>query len=132
VISRKLFATALILLVLGCVVSVTSRADEPKAPDTVVLKAAMGNVTFPHAAHSKIAGTKCTDCHHASKPGMAKKTDFQPCRDCHTKPATAPVKAALPQPFHNPTAQTGLCIDCHKKAASDKAPTKCAGCHKKA
>jgi hypothetical protein len=131
--TRKLLNIVLALcVVVGLAASATFASAEEKGPETVSLKASMGNVNFPHAAHSKMAGVKCTDCHHASKPDMPKKTDFQACRDCHTKPATAPVKAALPQPFHNPAAQAGLCIDCHKKAANEKAPTKCAGCHKKA
>jgi hypothetical protein len=131
---RKLLTTSLIVFLLSLTFTLvtSASAQQPTPPETVTLKAAMGNVTLPHAAHAKMAGTKCTDCHHASKPEMPKKTDFQACRDCHTKPATAPAKAALPQPFHNASAQAGLCIDCHKKSANEKAPTKCAGCHKKA
>jgi nitrate/TMAO reductase-like tetraheme cytochrome c subunit len=132
-VSRILLSLLLaVCLVAAVTVVPLAFADQPAPPETITLKASMGNITFPHGAHAKMEGTKCTDCHHASKPEKPKKTDFEACRDCHTKPATAPVKAALPMPFHNPVAKAGLCIDCHTKAANDKAPTKCAGCHKRA
>ena len=43
------------------------------------------------------------------------------------------MKTKLQAAFHNPTAQAGLCIDCHKaeNAKGKKAPVKCADCHKK-
>jgi sRNA-binding protein len=104
-----------------------------KAPDTLILKGSpMGAVKFPHAVHSKMAGTTCQTCHHASKTEHPAKVAEQACRDCHTKPATAPMKTATQAAFHNPMAKSGLCIDCHLKQTPDKkAPTKCADCHKK-
>lgn len=114
---------------------VTSAADKP-APTSVVLKdlkAPMGGVKFDHAKHSKMAGVKCESCHHASKPAKAYAagTTHEACGDCHTKPATAPVKTV--NPYHAAMAKSGLCVDCHVKetAAGKKAPAKCPECHKK-
>jgi nitrate/TMAO reductase-like tetraheme cytochrome c subunit len=58
----------------------------------------------------------------------------QKCRDCHTKPAAAPMKTGLPGAFHDPMAKKGTCIDCHvaEVAKGKKAPTKCGECHIKA
>ncbi len=105
-----------------------------KAPDTVILKGnPMGGVKFPHAVHSKMAGTPCTTCHHPSKPEKAMKGAQENCQDCHTKTATAPMKTNAKAAFHDAMAKAGLCIDCHVKqnAAGKKAPTKCNECHKK-
>jgi hypothetical protein len=99
-------------------------AQAPTGP--VTLPAAMGNVTFEHSKH---AGAPCETCHHASKPAKPLKSPQQACSDCHTKAGSPEVPTKLPAPFHNPTAKTGLCIDCHVKNA--KGPTKCAECHKK-
>ena len=43
------------------------------------------------------------------------------------------MKTKLQAVFHNPTAATGTCIDCHKaeNAKGNVAPVKCLGCHKK-
>ena len=57
---------------------------------------------------------KCEVCHHSSKPEKPLKTPQEVCTDCHTKPATPPVKTGLPAAFHNSTATAGLCITCHK------------------
>ena len=109
-------------------------AQAPKPPDTVVLPAAPpGNVTLAHTAHTKQYGAKCEDCHHASKPAKALKAPHQPCSDCHTKAAAAPMKTKLQAAFHDPMAKKGTCIDCHQAAVAKgkKAPAKCADCHKK-
>jgi len=111
-------------------------AQEKKAPDTVVLKGApMGGVKFNHKAHAVDQKIKCDTCHHASKPEKPLTSPQQACTDCHTKTATPPMKTKLQAAFHNPTAQAGLCIDCHKeeiaKGKKAPAPGKCAECHKK-
>ncbi len=107
-------------------------ADQAK--DVYKLPATPGTVTFNHKAHAVDRKIACTTCHHASKPEKPSKSAQEACGDCHTKPATAPVKTSLQAAFHNPTAKSGLCIDCHVKenAAGKKAPTKCMECHKKA
>jgi hypothetical protein len=103
----------------------------PAAP--IVLKGApMGAVRFDHTAHSKVAG-KCEVCHHASKPQKPLKAPQEACTDCHTNPATPPVTIKLQAAFHNSTATSGLCIDCHKTENGNgkAAPVKCVDCHKK-
>lgn len=109
-------------------------AADKQAPDSIVLKGSpMGGVKFPHKAHAVDQKIKCDTCHHASKPEKALTSPQQACTDCHTKTATPPMKTKLQAAFHNPTAQAGLCIDCHKaeNAKGKKAPVKCADCHKK-
>ena len=110
---------------------------QAKAPDTVVLKGApMGGVKLNHAKHAdpKAYGAKCTDCHHASKPEKAMKTEAEKCSGCHTKVAEAPMKTKYQAAFHDPMAKKGTCVDCHVKAVAagkKTAPAKCADCHKK-
>ena len=104
---------------------------EPK--DVILLKrAALGTVKFEHKLHTERTA-KCENCHHASKPEKANAAPQQACSDCHTKVAKAPMKTKLQAAFHNPTAATGTCIDCHKSetAKGKAAPVKCLGCHKK-
>ncbi|MCC7499102.1 MAG: cytochrome c3 family protein [Bryobacterales bacterium] len=106
---------------------------EAKAPDTIVLKGPpLGSVTFQHKLHVTRAGDKCVVCHHASKPEKPGSSE-QPCAKCHSKPLPPGMKTSLQGAFHKPTAQSGTCIDCHKKenAAGKKAPIKCVECHKK-
>jgi Class III cytochrome C family len=101
--------------------------------NSIILKGApMGAVKFDHTSHLKVAG-KCNVCHHASKPQKALKSPQEACTDCHTNPATPPVTTKLQAAFHNPSATSGLCIDCHKTedANGKAAPVKCADCHKK-
>lgn len=125
--------TRSIFVVMLCVFLVSAIALAQKAPTApIVLKGAPnGAVTFEHSKHATV---KCDVCHHASKPEKPSKVAQEKCTDCHTKVATPPMKTKLQAAFHNPTAQSGICIDCHKKevAAGKKAPTKCADCHKKA
>ncbi len=127
--SRRVFAVILCLFI---AVMITGIAFAEKAPQNpIILKGApMGGVKFLHSQHN----VACTTCHHASKPEKPSKSATQPCADCHTKTATAPMKTKLQAAFHNPSATAGLCIDCHKKeaAAGKKTPTKCAECHQKA
>jgi len=122
---------ALGLLLTGCV---KGFAEQKKAPNEVILKGSpMGGVKFLHKAHTADRSIKCDTCHHASKPEKPAKAPQEACTDCHTKVAAAPMKTKLQAAFHNPTAQAGLCIDCHKaeNAKGKKAPVKCADCHKK-
>jgi hypothetical protein len=132
----KRFFVILSVFAFAVAMSGIAYAQEKPAPTTVILKALKpmnGNVKFDHAKHSKMEGVKCDTCHHASKPEKpyAAKVTHQACEDCHTKPATAPVKTA--NPFHVAMAKSGVCIDCHVKAAAAKkvAPAKCPDCHKK-
>jgi hypothetical protein len=107
---------------------------ETKAPDTVILKGSpLGGVKFEHKLHTEERGIKCETCHHPSKPQKPASAPQQACTDCHTKPATPPMKTATQGAFHNPTATAGTCIDCHKAedAKGKKAPVKCMECHKK-
>jgi len=87
---------------------------------------------FEHTSHLKVAG-RCAVCHHPSRPQKPLKSPQQACTDCHTNPATPPVTTKLQAAFHNSTATSGLCIDCHKTedAGGRAAPVKCADCHKK-
>lgn len=121
----------MLALLLGVTVLMMSALVFAQAPPAkVTLPAAMGGVTFDHAAHAKVG--KCADCHHAAKAGKAMKSAHEACTDCHTKAGTPGNATKLPVPFHNASAATGLCIDCHKAKAGAGVPTsKCADCHKK-
>ena len=130
-IHRSIVIAAVAFLLAGF--SLVFAADKPM-PDTVVLKGApMGGVKFDHKAHAVTQKIKCDTCHHASKTEKPLASPHQACTDCHTKTAEAPMKTKLQAAFHNPTAQAGLCIDCHKAedAKGKHAPAKCADCHKK-
>jgi hypothetical protein len=129
---NKYVAAILLTLFVLFAAGVVLAADEKKAQDTYTLKAPNGAVKFNHKTHA--ASFKCEQCHHASKPEKANATAHEACTDCHTNPAKPPMKTKLQAAFHNPTAQTGTCIDCHKKevAAGKKPPTKCTECHNKA
>jgi nitrate/TMAO reductase-like tetraheme cytochrome c subunit len=127
--SRRVFAVILCLFIAVMMVGTAYAQKAPEGP--IILKGApMGGVKFLHSQH-KMA---CVTCHHASKPEKPAKSLYQPCTDCHTKVAAPPMKTKLQAAFHNPTATSGICIDCHKKeaAAGKPAPTKCAQCHQKA
>ncbi len=116
------------------VIALGSSALAQTAPQTpIVLKGApLGAVKFDHTTHLKVAG-RCIVCHHASQPQKPLKSPQQVCTDCHTNPATPPVTTKVQAAFHNPTATSGLCVDCHKTedASGKAAPVKCADCHKK-
>ncbi len=102
--------------------------------DTFILKGnPMGGVKFEHKVHVARAGNKCETCHHPSKPEKPLKSPQEACMDCHTKPPQPGMKTGLPAAFHNPMAQAGTCIDCHRQqlAAGKKPPLKCTDCHKK-
>jgi hypothetical protein len=92
----------------------------------------LGGVRFEHKLHVARAGNNCATCHHPSKPEKPAGAPQQACSNCHTKVATPPMKTIYQGAFHNPTAQSGTCIDCHKaqNAQGKKAPLNCMECHK--
>jgi type IV secretory pathway VirB10-like protein len=111
--------------------STESRKAVPK--DVVILTGSpLGGVRFEHKLHVARSGNNCVTCHHPSRPEKAASGPQQACSDCHTNAATAPMKTKRQAAFHNPTAQSGLCIDCHKaeNAKGKKAPLTCMECHK--
>lgn len=117
----------------ACGVTFAAQAQE-KAPGVVILKGSpMGGVKFDHPGHVKLADNKCETCHHPSKPEKALKTKTQACQDCHTKAVAAPMKTNARGAFHDATAKSGTCINCHltQNKAGKKTPTKCNECHKK-
>ena len=96
-----------------------------EGPETIVLKAKKGNITFQHHKHQ--GRTECGECHHEKGPdgkqvAFHKGMKIQNCDVCHNKSfankkLNKPMKA-----FHK------NCKGCHKQ---HKAPTKCKFCHKK-
>ncbi len=71
-------------------------------PETVVLKAKPGDVTFSHKAHMKQG---CKNCHGEGKPekiALDKDKAHKLCTECHVE------KKAGPQDGKK-------CTDCHKK-----------------
>ena len=108
----------------------------PKRPlpqGKVTLPAKLGAVTFDHQKHADVMAIACTKCHHASRPEKPLAAQHQGCRDCHTSPATPPLKTSLQAAFHDPKAKAGMCIECHREAAAKgkKPPVGCLQCHKK-
>ena len=130
----KISKTSVALCGLSIAIVLCSNAFAQTAPTapTILKGAPMGAVKFDHTAHLKVAG-KCIVCHHVSQPQKPLKSPQQACTDCHTNPATPPVTTKLQAAFHNSTATSGLCIDCHKTedANGKAAPVTCADCHKK-
>lgn len=101
--------------------------------DVIILRgSALGAVKFEHKLHSTRTAN-CETCHHPSKREKPATALQQACSTCHTKVAISPMKTKLQAVFHNPTAATGTCIDCHKAetAKGKVAPVKCLGCHRK-
>ena len=128
----KTMAATLTLFMLTILCGSVLCQEAPSAP--IVIKGpTMGAVSFPHSAHTRVAG-KCDVCHHPAKPEKSLKARQEACTDCHTKTPTPPVTIGLEAAFHNPTATAGLCITCHKTENSHgkMAPVKCDDCHKKA
>lgn len=114
----------------------TESAEPKKMPaqDVFMLRdSPLGVVKFEHKLHQERAANKCDTCHHTSRPEKPAKAAQQSCFDCHTKPPQPGMKTGRQGAFHNPTAQGGTCIDCHRtqNAQGKKAPTKCMECHKK-
>lgn len=70
------------------------------APETVVMKAKNGDVTFNHTKHS--AGMDCKTCHGEGAPAkltLGKDAAHKLCKGCHETKKAGPTK----------------CGDCHKK-----------------
>jgi len=120
----------------------TSAAPQEPAPteskkavarDVVVLTGSpLGGVRFEHKLHAARAGNNCATCHHPSKPEKPASAPQQACSDCHTNAAAPPMKTKHQAAFHDPTAQSGTCINCHKaeSAKAQKPPLNCMECHK--
>lgn len=128
---KRTVLTLIMVVAVGLAFTATAYAQAAKPPGVVVLKAPNGSVTFDHATHSKRQGVTCTTCHHASKPEKPMKGAQENCGDCHTSVAAPPMKTKLQAAFHDPMAKKGICIDCHLKDTTKKAPTTCPACHKK-
>jgi hypothetical protein len=80
-----------------------AKAAVPK--DVIVLTGSpLGGVRLEHKLHATRVGNNCATCHDPSRPGK----------------------------LHEPMAQSGTCIDCHKaeNAKGKKAPVNCMDCHK--
>lgn len=105
------------------------KATEPPGPDTVVYSPKLGTVTFTHAKHAKLS--ECNACHHESRTEQPSTKPHQACGDCHVAQPAGPVTTSRRDAFHNTMARTGICYDCHNKAASKTAPTACGDCHKR-
>lgn len=108
-------------------------AKNAVAKDVIVLTGSpLGGVRLQHKLHATRAGNDCTTCHHPSKPEKPASAPQQACSDCHRAKAAAPMKTIHQGAFHNPVAQAGTCIDCHKaeNAKGKKAPVGCMDCHK--
>ena len=70
-------------------------------PETIVLKAKNGNVTFPHQAHAKTMD--CATCHQGTPGPIAdfgKDKAHALCTGCHKEKNAGPTK----------------CSECHKKS----------------
>ena len=106
-------------------------AQQPPAPDTMVLESSRGRVTFTHRKHAEL--TECATCHHESKPEKPLTRPNQKCGECHTSPVVAPMKTSRRMAFHDTTKNEGTCLTCHVKAAESgkTAPSSCSGCHKR-
>ncbi|MGE0029846.1 MAG: cytochrome c3 family protein [Steroidobacteraceae bacterium] len=103
------------------------------AKDVIVLTGSpLGGVRFEHKLHVARTGNNCATCHHPSRPEKPASAPQQACSSCHMAKAAAPMKTIRQGAFHNPMAQAGTCIDCHKaeNAKGKKAPVNCTDCHK--
>jgi c(7)-type cytochrome triheme protein len=104
--------TLLLIAISGAVVS----AQQKKAPDKLVFKAKMGDVTFNHAQHVKAAKGECTTCHDKLWP----------------QSATAPLnfKAAMHKTAEAKHTSCGFCH--HAGGSSFESKGNCNRCHQKA
>jgi hypothetical protein len=104
--------------------------------------------SFDHAAHitkDYLFDGTCSSCHHTQKDGSAAP---KPCGDCHDVDGEAGETKLKAKAYHSKKStwegaadKGGIsCLGCHKshnKALKDgtqkggKAPSQCAGCHKK-
>jgi hypothetical protein len=112
-------------------------AEPPSTPMTkgvvVMAGSKLGAVRLEHKLHAERDGNTCASCHHPSKPEKPATAPQQACSDCHTTTAMPPMKTRLQAAFHDAKAQSGTCIDCHRKenAGGKKAPLNCQECHKR-
>jgi hypothetical protein len=75
-------------------------AKQAVSPETLVLEASYGNVTFPHTMHSE--EYECSTCHGDETPGLFgldKATAHELCKNCHKQKGAGPTD----------------CKGCHKK-----------------
>ena len=75
-------------------------AKQAVSPETLVLEASYGNVTFPHTMHSE--EYECSTCHGEETPGLLgldKATADELCKNCHNQKGAGPTD----------------CKGCHKK-----------------
>lgn len=79
---------------------VVAAAKQAVSPETIILEASYGNITFPHAVHS--AAFACNTCHGEGTPGLFgldKEKAHVLCKDCHKQQGGGPT----------------ACNGCHKK-----------------
>lgn len=87
------------LLVAALLVAFTAALAVAAPPETVVLKAKNGDVTFNHKVHADKLG--CKACHEGTpaKIMLDKDKAHGLCKECHASKGAGPTK----------------CGDCHKK-----------------
>ncbi len=87
---------------LAAAMMVALYASTAMADDTIVFKAKIGDVTFPHKMHQEML-QDCALCHGKKEPGKMEGFDkdaaHKLCKGCHEAKKAGPVK----------------CYDCHKK-----------------
>jgi len=84
----KKLLIALMLVAFAATLSMASNG-----PDTVVMKAKNGNVTFNHKAHS--TSMDCALCHGDGTPAkieISKKVAHKLCKGCHKAKKQGPTK----------------------------------------
>ncbi len=126
----KRVCSLLVAILFGLVMTGIAMAADT-GPAIIILKARMGNVTFPHAAHQK--KFKCGQCHHSKGPN-GKQVPYkagqkiEKCSACHNANSGMPKKLnSVKKVMHK------NCRGCHKamQKTNPKAPTKCRACHVK-
>jgi hypothetical protein len=130
----KKAVSVVVSLLAGLLVAVVATAGPGKAaPDIVTIdtcKVKKSAVVMNHKLHvdKKIA---CTDCHHTNKDLKAGvDQEVKKCSACHLKPEKPETLNCTDMGLKKNAFHVN-CIDCHKKDAAKKAPTKCDDCHKK-
>jgi len=115
--SNSIRFSTLTLLTLGFGFVLTSSGDaqEKEAPEKLVFKAMLGDVTFDHAKHLELAEGDCTACHEKLWP----------------QDATAPLN--FKEKMHQPAeAAKTSCAGCHHpEGPSFATKGNCKRCHVK-